>query len=125
MRTSRQTLIEAGYYGSVQAYSPLGSLVYHAIDTHRIIRLVRSLHFLLCDHSYITMHSAIIVTSLVAFAAAQAPNTLGNYNPNLRTASYNASKNTVPIHTIDRADPGSLLHRRGSQGCSPGSRAEL
>lgn len=31
-------------------------------------------------------------TALLGLAAAQAPNTLARYNPNMRTASYNASK---------------------------------
>ena len=31
-------------------------------------------------------------TALLGLATAQAPNTLARYNPNMRTASYNASK---------------------------------
>jgi len=34
---------------------------------------------------------ATVLTGVFGLAAAQAPNTLGEYNPNLRTSSYNAS----------------------------------
>ncbi|RMY93523.1 hypothetical protein D0861_01904 [Hortaea werneckii] len=36
-----------------------------------------------------------VFTALLGLAAAQAPNTLARYNPNMRTASYNASKSLL------------------------------